>query len=65
MKKYQVLTPDGIRIESNRTSYPTMKKAKDALELWIRRYEVQGYYIANGSKISLNELEKNCQINLV
>jgi hypothetical protein len=65
MKKYEVLTPDGIRIEPNKTSYPTMNKAKNALELWIRKYEVQGYYASNNGKISLNELERNCQINLL
>lgn len=65
MKKYQVLTPDGIKVESNRTSYPTLKKAKVALELWIRKYEVQGYYLSNNGKIPLNELESSCQINVL
>lgn len=62
MKKYQVLSPDGFTIEFDKWYYRSMKKAKEAFENWIRRYEVQGYYSSTQyGRIPLNELESYCQ----
>jgi hypothetical protein len=61
-KKYKVLSPDGFTIERCVTYYPSKKKALNALETWMKRYEVQGYYSYNLMRIPLNELKNNCTI---
>jgi hypothetical protein len=60
MAKYQVLSPDGITIDFNKWTYPSMKKAEEAFENWKKRYEQQGYYSSNFNRIPLNELKHHC-----
>lgn len=60
-KKYQVLSPDGITIEFDKWTYPSMKKAVEAFNNWKKRFEVQGFYSANYGRIPLAELEQHCQ----
>ena len=62
---YQVLSPDGITIEFDKWSYPTLKKAERAFENWKKRYEQQGYYSSNFQRIPLNELKSHCQIKKI
>ena len=60
--KYDVLSPDGISIHFSDT-YKSIKEAKQALTLWVKRYEMQGYYSSTDyGRIPLNELEKYCTI---
>ena len=60
--KVQVLSPDGITIEFDKWTYPSMKKAKEAFNNWKKRYEMQGYYSSNDyGRIPLNDLENYCQ----
>ena len=61
-QKYQVLSPDGITIDYFTESYPTMAKAKKALEEWMNRYVKQGYYSSNYGRIPLHELPNACKI---
>ena len=60
--KYDVLSPDKISIHFFDT-YKSIKEAKQALNLWIKRYEFQGYYSSTDyGRIPLNELGKYCAI---
>lgn len=63
--KYEVLSPDGIRIDGLTESYPSFERALNAFEVWKLRYEVQGYYSANYGRISLNELKNHCTFKLI
>ena len=63
--KIQVLSPDGITIEFDKWTYPSMKKAKEAFNKWKKRYEVQGFYSANYGRISLSDLEQHCQFKII
>ena len=57
--KYEILSPDGFPIEVN-GGYNSRKKAKEAFERWVKRYEQQGYYSSNSGRIPLDELEQHC-----
>lgn len=60
--KVQVLSPDGITIEFDKWTYPSMKKAKEAFDNWKKRYEMQGYYSsADYGRIPLSDLENYCK----
>ena len=62
MKSYDVLSPDGFSINPCE-NYRTIKSAKDGLEKWVKRYEVQGYYSSvQYGRISLTEIHKYCQL---
>jgi hypothetical protein len=61
-QRYQVLSPDGITIEPC-WSYPSLKKAKDALKKWMKGFERQGFYSSNYGRINLEFLEEACEIN--
>lgn len=53
--KYNVITPDGIPI----TCFPfnSEQEARDAIPLWCKQFEEQGYYLdGNLTEISLDEL---------
>jgi hypothetical protein len=64
--KYEVLSPDGIRIEFDKPHYRSMKKAFEAFNIWKKRFEFQGYYSSNNfGRIPLNDLESYCQFNKV
>lgn len=60
-KRYDVLSPDGFSIEIN-VGYNSRKKAKEAFERWVKRYEKQGYYSSNNGRIPLDELEQHCHL---
>jgi hypothetical protein len=63
--KYVVLSPDGFTIEFERSYYTSLKKACDALDKWMKRYEVQGYYSSNNGRIPLKDLLDYCTIRRV
>ena len=61
-KKYQVLSPDGFTIEFENFYYRSKKKAMEAFNKWIERYNVQGYYSsAKYGRIHLSDLIDYCQ----
>ena len=60
--KYQVFSPDGFTIDFIKSSYPSMKKAKEAFNEWVKRYERQGYYSStNHGRILLADLQEYCE----
>ena len=62
--KYQVISPDGFRIDFETPYYPTLKKAKEAFEKWKEKYERQGYYSSSQyGRIDLDELKDYCEFN--
>ena len=63
--KYFVLSPDGFTIEHTPSYYTSLKKALDALDKWMKRYEVQGYYSSNNGRIPLENLIDYCTIRRV
>jgi hypothetical protein len=61
-EKFVVISPDGFPIHYKDT-YSSMKKAEEALNIWMKNYEHQGYYSSvNWGRIPLNELNYYCQI---
>lgn len=59
--KFNVLSPDGFTISFD-DQYNTKEEAEAALNLWITRYEHQGYYSSvNYGRIPLNELKSYCK----
>lgn len=63
MKKYQVLSPDGLTIEFDKWSYRSRKKAKEAFENWKKRYEYQRYYSSSiYGRIELEDLQDYCTL---
>lgn len=65
MTKYEVLSPDGIRIEFDKPYYRSMDEAFEAFKNWKKRFEFQGYYSSNNGRINLNYLECHCQFNKI
>lgn len=59
--KYVVLSPDGFTIHPTDT-YPSLKKAKKALDTWQKGYKRQGYYSSNTGRIELEDLADHCTI---
>lgn len=59
--KYQILSPDGISIE-NIPGYPTLEAAKNAFNVWKKRFKNQGYYSSNEGRIELVDLEECCTL---
>lgn len=59
--KYDVISPDGLSISATET-WDDVNSAQKALIIWMKRYEVQGYYSCNGERIPLDELELRCAI---
>lgn len=53
-QKYDVISPDGFPITCH--PFESKQAALDAIPVWCKRYESQGYYSAVGRKISLEEL---------
>lgn len=60
-QRYNVLSPDGISIEFDKT-YCSPEEAKQAFDLWAKRYEKQGYYSSNEGRIPLADLEYYCTL---
>jgi hypothetical protein len=44
MKRYQVLSPDGITVEHDKSSYGSLREAKKAAHRFAKNYKAQGYY---------------------
>jgi len=62
--KYQVISPDGFRIDFSKSTYPSLKAAKEAFKNWKKGYERQGYYSSSKhGRIDLNDLEDYCEFN--
>ena len=61
-KGYDINTPDGFGMYMDKV-YSTPEKAEDAFQVWIKRYEKQGYYsTAKREQIPLSELRSNCKL---
>lgn len=59
---YDINTPDGFGMYMDRI-YSTPEKAEDAFQVWIKRYEKQGYYsTAKREQITLDQLRKYCKL---
>lgn len=59
---YRVLSPDGFDIERD-GEYNSHEEAKEALNRFIERFKVQGYYsTASRERISLNHIAQYCKI---
>jgi len=63
-QQYTVLSPDGFDIRFENV-WDSVNDAQKALNLWMERYEAQGYYSCNGERIPLNELESRCTIQTI
>lgn len=50
-----VLSPDGFEIVPGE-SYSSVTEARNAFEVWKKRYEQQGYYSSNHGRIPLEDL---------
>jgi hypothetical protein len=62
MNIYQIFSPDGFSIDPC-NEYKSIKAAKIAFHLWLKRYEIQGYYSStNYGKIDLKSVKFYCQI---
>jgi hypothetical protein len=59
--RYDVISPDGFSIHHCDT-YETRQDALNAFFEWKKRFEMQGYYSSNKGRISLDELEKYCEL---
>lgn len=64
-QKFRILSPDGFDIEFNKT-YNSINKVNLAINNFIERYKLQGYYssIKNGQRLNipLNEIKNYCSI---
>ncbi len=62
-KKYVVLSPDNFTIEFQPAYYRSKKQCLKALDSFISRYSLQGYYSSvNYGRIPLNEIKQYCTI---
>ena len=61
MPKFDVLSPDKISIKRE-GYFNSIPEAETALDLWIKRYEKQGYYSTRGQRIPLDQIWENCEI---
>lgn len=61
MIKYNVMSPDGISIERDKT-YETIDEAGEALEKWVHRYDAQGHYSSNHGRIPVEQLALHCKL---
>lgn len=60
-KRFDVISPDGIAIDMEKT-YPTLEAAVKAFKVWAKRYKFQGYYSsARHGRIDLLDLEDFCE----
>jgi hypothetical protein len=62
--KIEILSPDGFSIDMQ--VHTSMKKAKIALNNFVKKFERQGYYstVRNGQRylMPLNEIIDNCTL---
>lgn len=62
-KKYIVLSPDGFTIEFHPHEYRSKKQCLTALDKFVERYSMQGYYSSvNYGRIAIDEIKHYCQI---
>lgn len=63
--EYNVLSPDGIHIEMNKT-YPTMKAVNLAFKNFVNRYKMQGYYSsATHGRIPVEMIKAFCKLQII
>ena len=61
-KGYDINSPDGISMFPDRI-YSTPENAEKDFEVWIKRFERQGYYSTSfRQQIPLNELRSQCRL---
>jgi len=59
---YDIYTPDGFGMYMDKI-YSTPEKAENAFQVWIKRYEKQGYYsTAKREQILLDQLRSHCKL---
>jgi hypothetical protein len=59
---YDVISPDGFSIGRD-SRFATMEEAEQALKLFVKRYEPQGYYSSSQyGRIPLDILPQCCEI---
>ncbi len=59
---YDINSPDGFGMYMDRI-YSSSEKAEDAFQVWIKRFENQGYYRDNNrNMIPLDQLRNNCKL---
>jgi hypothetical protein len=59
---YDINSPDGFGMFMDRI-YSSPEKAENAFQVWIKRYENQGYYSnAKREKIPLDQLRNHCKL---
>lgn len=60
-KQYNILSPDGFSIRNE--DFDSKEEAiKFFREIWIKRFEQQGYYSSNNGRIPLCDLEESCTL---
>jgi hypothetical protein len=60
--KWQVYSPDGFPIIRDKV-FNSFQEANDALQEWVKRYKLQGYYsMADRTCLTLEELPSFCKI---
>jgi hypothetical protein len=58
---YAIYSPDGFTITID--NFNTKKEAKEQFNIWLQRYERQGYYSsARYGRIPLDEVESYCEL---
>ena len=60
LKWWNILSPDGFAISPK--DFTSKRDALMFFSEWKLRFKSQGYYSSNKGRISLTELENNCQI---
>ena len=64
-KKYAIYSPDGFTIERT-PYYRSIKAAMAAFDMFLQRYERQGYYSSpTHGRISLQDLPDFCQFSTI
>lgn len=62
IKGYDINSPDGIGMFMDKI-YSSPEKAENDFQVWIKRFEKQGYYsTATREQIPLNELRVRCRL---
>jgi hypothetical protein len=58
---YAIYSPDGFTITFD--NFKTKKEAKEQFNIWLQRYERQGYYSSvRYGRIPLDEVESYCEL---
>ena len=62
-KEVEMLSPDGLAIDIEKSSYSSIGAAKQAFNQWRKVYDMQGYYLSNSGRIDTEDLWENMIIN--